>query len=205
MDHGVSIISMEVESIEASQNRSTPSSNPDSSMPTSQFKNSQNTSGSEGLPNRARRSVSDPLMPECVEATIYVDEDKEISIERRTCSTDGCTKSVAPAQWSDDNRRMVKQKRDGSHDQHGPRHVCVKVKMVVKNWGVGCSPIPPERFLMKLMLSRGHEVRTIPALSSSARKMPSIQQISDYDTELVHAVRTSNIGKLQALCQAGKR
>jgi hypothetical protein len=42
-------------------------------------------------------------------------------------------------------------------------------------------------------------------LSSSTRKMPSIQQIADYDTELVHAVRTSNIGKLQALCQAGRR
>ena len=190
------VVPMELETIEMAEDRSRVTSNPDGG-----FNNNQIKLESEGQSTliRARRTVSDPLIPECVEATIYVDYEKDINIARITSTNDGsCT-----AQWDDDNRRLVKQKGD-SHDSHGPKHVCVKVKMVIRNWGP-VAPISPERFFMKLLLSRGHQVKAIPALSLSTRKVPSTQQITDYDTELVHAVRTSNIGKLQTLCQAGRR
>ena len=54
-------------------------------------------------------------------------------------------------------------------DPHGPTQVGRKVKMVINKWGP-VEPINPERFFLKMLLSRGHETKMIPALTSQNRR-----------------------------------
>lgn len=54
-------------------------------------------------------------------------------------------------------------------DPHGPTQVGRKVKMVINKWGP-VEPINPERFFLKMLLSRGYETKMIPALTSQNRR-----------------------------------
>lgn len=55
------------------------------------------------------------------------------------------------------------------YDPHGPTQVGRKVKMVTNKWGP-VEPINPERFFLKMLLSRGYETKMIPALTSQNRR-----------------------------------
>lgn len=96
-------------------------------------------------------------------------------------------------------------RKETSTDPHDPANVPQYVKIVVRKWGF-VEAISPERFLLKLMLSRGYEAVAIPPLSSSMRHPPTEQQINDYfDSDVVDAVRSSDLRKLSALHQSGRR
>ena len=58
-------------------------------------------------------------------------------------------------------------------------------------------PIAPGLFLAKLMISRGYEPIFRPLLTGQQlRVVPSVKQIEDYDNDLIHAVRNSNLSKI---------
>ena len=50
-------------------------------------------------------------------------------------------------------------------DPHSPQQVTRKVKMVIHKWG-HVQPINPERFFLKMLLSRGYSTKMIPATTS---------------------------------------
>ena len=50
-------------------------------------------------------------------------------------------------------------------DPHSPQQVTRKVKMVIHKWG-HVQPINPERFFLKMLLSRGYTTKMIPAATS---------------------------------------
>jgi hypothetical protein len=77
------------------------------------------------------------------------------------------------------------------------------VNALVRSWG-SVVAIAPERFIAKLMISRGYACDAIPALCASERRMPSEQQTTDYDAELADAVRRSDLDKLQKLYEGGR-
>lgn len=54
-------------------------------------------------------------------------------------------------------------------DPHSPSQVSKKVKMVIHKWGP-VEPINPERFFLKMLLSRGYATKMIPALTSKYRR-----------------------------------
>ena len=58
---------------------------------------------------------------------------------------------------------------DFERDPHGPTQVSRKVKMVINKWGP-VEPINPERFFLKMLLSRGYPTKMIPALTSPNRR-----------------------------------
>ena len=58
---------------------------------------------------------------------------------------------------------------DFERDPHGPTQVSRKVKMVINKWGP-VQPINPERFFIKMLLSRGYATKMIPALTSQNRR-----------------------------------
>jgi hypothetical protein len=63
----------------------------------------------------------------------------------------------------------VIQLDDSEKDPHSPSQVSKKVKMVVHRWGP-VEPINPERFFLKMLLSRGYATKMIPALTSQYRR-----------------------------------
>jgi hypothetical protein len=63
----------------------------------------------------------------------------------------------------------VIQLDDSEKDPHSPSQVSKKVKMVVHKWGP-VEPINPERFFLKMLLSRGYATKMIPALTSQYRR-----------------------------------
>jgi len=77
------------------------------------------------------------------------------------------------------------------------------VNALVRSWG-SVVAIAPERFIAKLMISRGYACDAIPALCASERRIPSEQQTTDYDAELADAVRRSDLDKLQKLYEGGR-
>lgn len=64
---------------------------------------------------------------------------------------------------------------DSERDPHSPLQVNKKVKMVVHRWGP-VEPINPERFFLKMLLSRGYATKMIPALTSQYRRYKSAVQ-----------------------------
>ena len=64
-------------------------------------------------------------------------------------------------------------RHDEEKDPHGPLQVTKKVKMVIHRWGP-VEPINPERFFLKMLLSRGYATKMIPALQSEYRRYESL-------------------------------
>ena len=56
-------------------------------------------------------------------------------------------------------------RHEDDKDPHGPQQVTRKVKMVIHKWG-NVEPINPERFFLKMLLSRGYSTKMIPAMVS---------------------------------------
>lgn len=63
----------------------------------------------------------------------------------------------------------IVQNEEIGNDPHSPLQVDTKVKMVVQKWGP-VAPINPERFFLKMLLSRGYSSNMIPALTSQYRR-----------------------------------
>jgi hypothetical protein len=55
------------------------------------------------------------------------------------------------------------------NDPHSPLQVDKKVKMVIHKWGP-VAPINPQRFFIKMLLSRGYSSSMIPAITSQHRR-----------------------------------
>lgn len=87
-------------------------------------------------------------------------------------------------------------------DAVSPRSIIDNVKLVVQKWG-RVTAIPPDIFLIKVLQSRGYPCDMIPS-SPQVRKPPSTQQLYDYDSELIAAVRHSDLNKLTKLHTSGK-
>ena len=75
--------------------------------------------------------------------------------------------------------------------------------MTVQRWGV-LSAIAPDQFLKRILSSRGYSTDMVPALSSPYRQKPTVKQMEDYDSELVRAVRSSDLAKLKSLKNIGR-
>jgi hypothetical protein len=82
---------------------------------------------------------------------------KEIIIENRSDSQDFLS-ILCPAE------DLIKDQ-----DPHSPLQVSKKVKLVIQKWGA-VEPINPERFFLKMLLSRGYPTKMIPALNSQYRR-----------------------------------
>ena len=126
-----------------------------------------------------------------------------VSDDSKCCETnENITKSTV--QKSDENIPLNTSSEPLNESRGGRSNVAKKVKMVMNQWGP-VEAIPPERFLIKLLKSRGHESTFIPASNSSFRKVPSSKQLMDYDKDVVGAVRTSNLEKLKDIQSTGRR
>ena len=75
--------------------------------------------------------------------------------------------------------------------------------MTVQKWGATAA-IPPDKFLHRILSSRGYSTDKIEAMSSPNRRRPTVKEMSDYDSELVGAVRMSNLHKLKSLNKEGR-
>lgn len=98
--------------------------------------------------------------------------------------------------------QIVQSSRDDAMD---PSKVHERVHAVVEKWG-SITPIPPDKFLQKLLLSRNYSARFVGAIDVRNRHpwQPSMKQMVDYDRELVDAVRNSDLEKLKALTSSGR-
>lgn len=92
---------------------------------------------------------------------------------------------------------------DRRSDPCGPYQVTGRVKLTVQKWGATAA-IPPDKFLYRILSSRGYSTEAIEAMSFPKCQRPTMKQISDYDSELVGAVRLSDLTKLKALSEGGK-
>lgn len=89
-------------------------------------------------------------------------------------------------------------------DPHSPYHIQSKIKLAIERWNT-VTPIAPDRFLAKLLSSRGYDT-TLVASSSlrETRGPPTPKQVSDYDVDIVNAVRTSDMNALKRLFAEGR-
>lgn len=83
----------------------------------------------------------------------------------------GGTLEATPTEMIEDATLAITviQLDDSEKDPHSPSQVSKKVKMVVHRWGP-VEPINPERFFLKMLLSRGYATKMIPALTSQYRR-----------------------------------
>jgi ankyrin repeat protein len=88
-------------------------------------------------------------------------------------------------------------------DPYTAEKVCQHVKLIVVKWG-RVTAIPPDKFLMRILSLRGYPSDMIPSMTSRLRVAPTSSQIENYDTELVSAVRQSDLAKLKALEGCGR-
>jgi len=88
-------------------------------------------------------------------------------------------------------------------DPKGPYQVQKEVARIVRKWDV-FSPVSPDYFLAKLLDSRGYSSSTIPAITSSLRKLPTPQQLNDYDVAIIRSIRSSNLDDLRIMVKSGK-
>jgi len=88
-------------------------------------------------------------------------------------------------------------------DPRGPFQVSKHVELTVQRWGV-LSAIAPDQFLKRILNSRGYSTDMMPAMASPYRQTPTNKQMQDYDSELVGAVRSSDLTKLKSLRDIGR-
>lgn len=88
-------------------------------------------------------------------------------------------------------------------DPRGPFQVSEHVKLTVQRWGV-LAAIAPDQFLKRILSSRGYSTDMMPAMSSPYRQQPTRKQMEDYDSELVKAVRSSDLDKIRSLRNVGR-
>ena len=73
----------------------------------------------------------------------------------------------------------------------------------MQRWGV-LAAIAPDQFLKRILSSRGYSTDMMPAMSSPYRQQPTRKQMEDYDSELVKAVRSSDLDKIRSLRNVGR-
>lgn len=88
-------------------------------------------------------------------------------------------------------------------DPCGPYLVSERVKLTVEKWGATAA-IPPDKFLQRILSSRGYPGEMIESMNSPCRRMPTQKEIEDYDSELVTAVRYSDLPKIKSLRDVGR-
>jgi hypothetical protein len=104
----------------------------------------------------------------------------------------------------------------------GPYQIQERVCVVVKQWDKFVAQ-PPNKFLLNLLKSRNYDHETVCAMNSEFKRysttvhcmfnihlivicrQPTPKQLGDYSTELVLAVRDSDLDKLKALHAKGIR
>ena len=84
------------------------------------------------------------------------------------------------------------------YDPSSPAEICTSVDFLLRTWtsSIQFQPIAPDLFLSNLMISRGYQPILRPSLLTSHRRVPSVKQIEDYDNDLIHAVRNSDLSKI---------
>lgn len=101
---------------------------------------------------------------------------------------------------NDTNNQNIKD----DEDPHGPREVTNHVHSILNSWSK-VTAIPPDSFLIKLLSTRGYDCSAIPTLPQSRkRQVPTEKQTTDYDNELVWAIRYSHLEKLKGLAKIGR-
>jgi hypothetical protein len=122
----------------------------------------------------------------------------ETSVE--TANTEVIVENVAEKEGSENYAQAADEA-----DALGPYQVQHRVFSVVEKWG-SITPIPPEKFLQKLLMSRNYSARFVCAIDVRNRChwQPTMKQMVDYDREMVDAVRNSNLPKLKALASSGR-
>ena len=86
---------------------------------------------------------------------------------------------------------------DEENNPHSPYTIQNRILIAAQRWN-NVSPISPDKFLAKLLSSRGYDTTLISSQAlRSAVGPPSDKQIVDYDQEILNAVRTSNLEKIQ--------
>jgi hypothetical protein len=94
---------------------------------------------------------------------------------------------------------------DTSTSPHSPYSIQNRIQIAMERWN-NVSPIPPDKFLAKLLLSRGYDTTLV---SSQALRIsvgpPTEKQILDYDQDILNAVRTSDLDTIKLLFESGKR
>lgn len=88
-------------------------------------------------------------------------------------------------------------------DPHGPQHVTSHVLAILEKWSK-VTAISPDTFLTKLLSTRGYDCTAIPPHCTKRKCAPSEKEISDYDNELVWAIRNSHLEKLKVLKYSGR-
>jgi len=90
-----------------------------------------------------------------------------------------------------------------SMDPYGPILVPERVKLVVQKWG-SIIAISPDKFLARLLNTRGYSSEMIPAMQSQYRRKPTDKELKDYDIEILTAFRVSDLGKIKVLKEKGR-
>lgn len=123
--------------------------------------------------------------------------------ERRLSFSSGAT--LPESEPQDENTSSEEHTISGAANGSDPlvaSKVHHDVQAVTKLWH-RIVPLPPLDFLTKLLKSRGYDELERPLKSSSLKKPPSDKQVGDYTTELILAVRNSDLERLKELHEEG--
>jgi hypothetical protein len=103
---------------------------------------------------------------------------------------------------SSSSNSLVRLLENNIEEDDHPHKMQENVMMTIQKWGA-VSAIPPAEFLSKLLGKRGYSSKTIPALKSQYRRIPTDKQLNDYDIQLVNAVRTSDLDSIKKMKESG--
>ena len=85
----------------------------------------------------------------------------------------------------DDSRRHELITYDENDDRRfGPHFVNNSVKVTLEKWGPLIA-IPPDKFLTRILSSRGYSTEVIQAVQSRYRRQPTVKELTDYDSDLI--------------------
>eukprot|EP01031_Cornospumella_fuschlensis_P026313 gene26313-31786_t len=89
------------------------------------------------------------------------------------------------------------------HERWSNEKVADYVQGQVLKWSK-VLPVNPEHFLQRILQCRGYDTNYIKTCPRDEERLPSEQQIKDYDNDIVWAIRNSDLAKLQELHANGR-
>jgi hypothetical protein len=92
---------------------------------------------------------------------------------------------------------------DEKNDPRGPYLVQERIHQALERWDT-VTAISPEKFLAKLLMSRGYDTSLFPSKNSRLNP-PQPKQVQDYDSIIVNSVRNSDLTTLKRLYVEGRR
>ena len=98
---------------------------------------------------------------------------------------------------------MIESEINRSNDPYGPFLIKERVDLIVQRWGPLIA-ISPDKFLLRILDSRGYCTDMISSMESQYRRKPTLKEMEDYDNDILTAIRLSDLNKLKLMKEDGR-